>query len=191
MKKSLYLVRHGQTLFNLRHKIQGHCDSPLTELGIQQALAAASFFESIELDHAYSSSSERACDTAELILNQRLPYHRLKGLKEMSFGTFEGESEDLNPKDRDRFEDFFVPYGGESRNDVKKRMVETLTSIMENDHHHSVLAVSHAGASMGFLSQWEEPRDVLPKGFPNGTILVFDYEDLIFNFKDVIYPNVD
>lgn len=30
MMKTLYLVRHGQTLFNARHKIQGWCDSPLT-----------------------------------------------------------------------------------------------------------------------------------------------------------------
>ena len=36
-EKTLYLMRHGQTLFNLQHKIQGWCDSPLTELGIKQA----------------------------------------------------------------------------------------------------------------------------------------------------------
>ena len=34
MKKTLYLMRHGQTLFNLQHKIQGWCDAPLTPLGI-------------------------------------------------------------------------------------------------------------------------------------------------------------
>ena len=37
MKKTLYLMRHGQTLFNVEHKIQGWCDSPLTEQGIKQA----------------------------------------------------------------------------------------------------------------------------------------------------------
>ena len=41
MTKILYLMRHGQTLFNARGKIQGACDSPLTELGIQQAQHAA------------------------------------------------------------------------------------------------------------------------------------------------------
>ena len=40
MKKTLYLMRHGQTLFNLQHKIQGWCDSPLTKLGIKQAKVA-------------------------------------------------------------------------------------------------------------------------------------------------------
>lgn len=45
MKKTLYLMRHGQTLFNLQHKIQGWCDSPLTELGIKQAKVAGKWFK--------------------------------------------------------------------------------------------------------------------------------------------------
>ena len=44
MKKTFYLMRHGQTLFNLRRKIQGACDSPLTELGIKQARTAGEYF---------------------------------------------------------------------------------------------------------------------------------------------------
>ena len=46
MKKTLYLVRHGQTVFNVRRKIQGWCDSPLTELGRAQAGVAAEYFRS-------------------------------------------------------------------------------------------------------------------------------------------------
>ena len=38
MKKTFYLMRHGQTLFNLRRKIQGACDSPLTKRGIEPSL---------------------------------------------------------------------------------------------------------------------------------------------------------
>lgn len=40
MNKKLYIIRHGQTLFNLLDKVQGASDSPLTELGIKQAEAA-------------------------------------------------------------------------------------------------------------------------------------------------------
>ena len=57
MKKTLYLMRHGQTLFNVRRKIQGACDSPLTELGIQQAGIASAYFDEIDLDHAYCSTA--------------------------------------------------------------------------------------------------------------------------------------
>lgn len=102
MEKTLYLMRHGQTLFNVRRKIQGVCDAPLTELGIEQAGRAAQYFREhqIHFDYAYSSTSERACDTLELVT--QMYYKRVKGLKEWNFGVFEGESEDLNPK---------LPYG--------------------------------------------------------------------------------
>ena len=45
MAKKLYLMRHGQTLFNVRKKIQGASDSPLTEVGIRQAQIAKQYFE--------------------------------------------------------------------------------------------------------------------------------------------------
>ena len=46
-------MRHGQTLFNLRKKIQGWCDSPLTELGIAQAQIAGEYFKNnnVIFDH--------------------------------------------------------------------------------------------------------------------------------------------
>lgn len=45
--KHLYMMRHGQTLFNIRRRIQGSCDSPLTELGIKQAKAAKELIKDI------------------------------------------------------------------------------------------------------------------------------------------------
>ena len=45
-KKTLYIMRHGQTLFNLQHKIQGWCDAPLTPLGITQAQVAKEYIDS-------------------------------------------------------------------------------------------------------------------------------------------------
>ena len=116
-------MRHGQTLFNLQHKIQGWCDAPLTPLGIKQAQMAKEYFTNITLDHAYASTSERASDTLEIITD--MPYTRLKGLKEMNFGVFEGESEDLKPMHKEDYEDFFFPYGGEKLSQVSERMLKT------------------------------------------------------------------
>ena len=53
--KDLYLMRHGETLFNQRRKIQGWCDSPLTEAGINQAKQAKNILSKIKFDHFYSS----------------------------------------------------------------------------------------------------------------------------------------
>jgi Fructose-2,6-bisphosphatase len=49
MGKTLYLMRHGQTLFNRQHKIQGACDSPLTVKGIADAKKVGNYFKKIKL----------------------------------------------------------------------------------------------------------------------------------------------
>ena len=136
MKKTLYLMRHGQTLFNLRKKIQGACDSPLTDEGKRQAKIAGLYFKenNIIFDHAYSSTQERASDTLEIVTDYKMPYERLKGIKEWNFGVFEGESEDLNPphKPNERsFGDFFVKFKEESEKQVSERMTKALLDIME------------------------------------------------------------
>ena len=142
--KTLYLMRHGQTLFNELHKIQGWCDAPLTDLGIQQAQIAGDYFtkNGIEIQSAYCSTSERASDTLELITD--LPYVRLKGLKERNFGRFEGEPEFLNPPLP--YGDFFVPFGGEGDQEVRQRIVTTIFDFMAVDPNETVLAVSHGAA---------------------------------------------
>lgn len=190
MKKTFYLMRHGQTLFNVRRKIQGASDSPLTDLGIEQAKVAGKYFDNIQLDHAYCSTSERCSDTLEIVTNNKLPYTRLKALKEMNFGTFEGESEDLNPKNKELFGTFFLEYGGESREQVKKRMVEACIQIMENDDHNSVLAVSHAGACLQFMTEWQDPTEELKKGFTNCCIFKYEYENKKFQLVDVIRHHI-
>lgn len=138
--KILYLMRHGETVFNVRKKKQGWCDSPLTEDGIYQAKVASEYFKkmNISFDHVFSSTSERACDTCELVAS--LPYMRTKGLKEWNFGLFEGESEELNPPLP--YGDFFATYGGEGEEEFRNRTVKACKEIMEQCEG-VVLAVSH------------------------------------------------
>jgi probable phosphoglycerate mutase len=193
MKKTFYLMRHGQTLFNLREKLQGWCDSPLTELGKKQAEIAANYFKDnhIIFDHAYCSTSERTSDTLEIVLDtieSPMPYTRLKGLKEINFGTYEGESEDLKPKTIEELETFFVPFGGEDRGAVRERMKKTCTEIMESDDHQTVLAVSHGGSCYNFLKVWQDPEEERAKGIPNCCIFKYEYEDKTFKLIEVIRP---
>jgi len=187
MKKTLYLMRHGQTLFNVRRKIQGWCDAPLTETGMMQARIAGEYFqkEHIVFDHAYSSTSERACDTLELATQGKIPYIRVKGLKEWNFGTFEGESEDLNPPLP--YGDFFKTYGGEGELEMRQRIAETLLEIMNRNDHHIVLAVSHGAACRGFMRYWEKNQKINQKErLGNCCILKFEFENNEFFLVDII-----
>ncbi|MBC2325623.1 histidine phosphatase family protein [Listeria booriae] len=185
MKKTLFFMRHGQTLFNVRKKIQGFCDAPLTELGVKQAQIAGEYFKThnIVFDKAYSSTSERACDTLELITD--MPYKRLKGLKEWNFGTFEGESEDLNPPLP--YGDFFATFGGEKEMDFRARLLTTMEDMMSQADHNTVLAVSHGAACAQFARHWESTSKIGKiSGLKNCCILQFEYEDGQFTLVDFI-----
>ena len=189
MKKIIYMMRHGQTLFNQLGKIQGWCDSPLTELGIKQALGAKKYFEdnNITFDHAYCSTTERACDTLELVTD--LPYKRLKGLKEMNFGRYEGSNEYLNPPTV-MYDNFFQTFGGETRAEVRKRIFDTCNEIIKEDNQ-IILVVSHAGACSHFL--WNivsenECQEVRKVGFKNCCILKYEYENGIWKFIEIVHP---
>lgn len=90
MVKTIYLMRHGETLFNTQGRVQGVCDSPLTENGRAQAQAAKNYFteQGVQFGAVYSSTQERATDTAKIVSGQE-NVQQLKGLKEMDFGIFE------------------------------------------------------------------------------------------------------
>lgn len=186
MKKTLYLIRHGETLFNVQHKIQGWCDSPLTKRGREQARAVGNYLKAhnITFDHVYCSTSERCVDTVELISDMH--YVRCKGLKEMNYGTLEGETEDKGSNDPVECLTYYLPYGGESSDTTKERMVKTLTSLMEKEDHHQVLAVSHGGACFNFLRHWQDPTEILKKGIGNCCTFIYTYEDHIFTLQEVL-----
>lgn len=190
MTKILYLMRHGQTRFNQLKKIQGACDSPLTEKGIADAKLVKKYFQQrgVTFDHAYSSTQERASDTLELVTHQS--YQRIKGLKEWDFGAFEGESERLNPKFDPKIGSVgnaFVPFGGEAADEVQSRMVQTLTDLMNQKNHQQVLAVSHGGAIYLFLKQWLPLEEIVKHtDMHNCTILKFSFENDKFTYLETI-----
>ncbi|WP_304581145.1 phosphoglycerate mutase family protein, partial [Dubosiella newyorkensis] len=82
MQKKLYIVRHGQTLFNKKNRIQGWCDSPLTKLGHRQAKATKEYFEKrgVTFDKACCSTLHRTEETLKDITD--LDYYRYDALKE-------------------------------------------------------------------------------------------------------------
>lgn len=145
--RDIYMIRHGETLFNVQGRTQGWSDSPLTLNGINQAKQSKIFFENfpVKFDAYFSSTSERACDTLELIF-PNTSYRQLKGLKEQNFGVYEGQLQYLEPVISKRRE-FFVPFGGESWETLSNRLKETLLTICQyNEAYKTLLCVSHGAA---------------------------------------------
>ncbi len=194
MPKTLYLTRHGQTVFNTRGIVQGWCDSPLTELGIRQAELARAWFDErgVTFDHAYSSPAERASDTVEIITRGTVPFERTRGLKEFNYGVIEGNSYQLVlPGTYNPYGDFLVPFGGSSEDEVIARMRRTLAEIMERPGHESVLAVSHGACTRAFISSCDATSDlhVPNRVSKNCTINVLRYEDGVFNLVERFEPD--
>lgn len=81
----VYLLRHGETEWNVQHRVQGALDSPLTENGIQQAKNAAKRLAKVEFDAAFTSPSPRAYRTAQIIAG---PHKGLVIQKENSLREF-------------------------------------------------------------------------------------------------------
>ncbi len=181
--KRLYLLRHGQTEFNVKKLVQGRCDSPLTDLGRKQAGMAAAWLKDHDVvpDKVVSSPLGRAMDTASLVATELLgldaEVEPCEGIIERSYGTFEEGPHDALPTDVwDPGEDL-VPFGGEGSRALQERMVGTLTNLMGADGNETLLAVSHGSASRQFIKAAAPEGFELPTKLPNCAIMIFDFDE--------------
>lgn len=96
---NLYLVRHGETVYNVEHRVQGWSNSPLTKRGVRQAKEAGKKLSGIRFSYAYCGDLVRQKDTADAILaeNQWEDIPRVEidsRLREVSFGGYEEKPEE-------------------------------------------------------------------------------------------------
>lgn len=158
---TLYLLRHGQTEFNLKHLVQGHCDSPLTELGLKQARKSAAWLKDHDVHPVRLASSPlgRAHHTLDVIIEEipsftTLPRTDEDGLMERCYGTFEAGPMDALPQTPWDPGDSCVPYGGDSEASARERVVMTLTRLMHEAQGGDVLAVAHGSITTLFKKTW-------------------------------------
>ncbi|WP_201305459.1 histidine phosphatase family protein [Paenibacillus puerhi] len=148
---TIYLVRHGQTEWNVEQRLQGHQDSPLTELGINQARWLGEALQNEPLDAIFASTSQRACRTAELIRGARdIAIIPNESLKEINMGVWEGRTQsEAKEQHAEQFDYFwndpelFRVEGSETFGDVSQRGVDLLNQILVEWQGKSVLLVTH------------------------------------------------
>ena len=186
-----YVVRHGQTYFNITENMQGWCDSPLTELGIAQAKARKELLKDIPFDAAISSTQERAMDTCKILMEGRdIPYVAYKELKEMHFGTYEGAlwKDVKNPEMEENFETYFKQYGGENTEDVRKRFFGKLAEIAETEDYENVLVIGHGNSiryCIGYLDHEFYTSHLDGEFLNNCGLCVLEYKDGTFTLIDI------
>ncbi len=148
----IYLVRHGQTEFNRERRIQGHVDSPLTELGVRQAQAVGRLLRDLIRDTSdwriISSPLGRARATAEIVSGKLggLPIELDGRIKEMSWGEHDGRLRaELEAEHPDTFASTnwaFDASAGETYEDVAARVGDWLASLPPEPERR-IIAVSH------------------------------------------------
>lgn len=150
-----YLIRHGQTDWNIEGKIQGGHDIPLNETGRLQAERLAAGMALRPVSRIYSSTLKRAMETAEIISRQQKAVLRpLKQLIEVEFGAWEGmtweEIKRAYPAEYERWNLNPVaaaPPGGETQTQVISRCAWTVKEILkETGGREDVAVVSHGAA---------------------------------------------
>ena len=144
----IYLARHGQTDWNVEHRLQGSTDVKLNDTGRQQAAQLAELLQGIRLDAVYSSTLSRSRETAEIVHGQT-PITSLEGLGERKLGAFQGHRVDASdsaaavdfPR-RSRDPDDALD-GGESLNQFSARVHTTLAAIQAQHPSGAILIVGH------------------------------------------------
>jgi len=149
--KKIYLIRHGESEWNILRKIQGHKDIPLTDRGIKQANLIANRLVYEDIDIIYSSDLKRACDTARTIGNKiGLEPNLRKEFREINFGAWEGLSNDtIGSEYREEIHlwrkepEKLKITGGETLKEVQIRALRELENIINTNQDKNILIVSH------------------------------------------------
>ncbi|MEX5284217.1 alpha-ribazole phosphatase [Selenomonas sputigena] len=147
----IYLVRHGQTEWNVGGRFQGHSDVELAETGIRQAECLAEHFPAEKIDAIYSSDLQRAVSTAEFLAERfGCEVQKTENLREMNFGAWEGLTfEQIVEKWPEAGEQIFSapdelkPPGGETFQDVEERAARTLEKITSEHEGQRIILVAH------------------------------------------------
>jgi len=154
------VVRHGETDSNRTHTIQGHLDTPLSTVGLQQAESVARYLSQLDFAAAISSDLARALQTCRAIVtaNTSLTGREVTlwpVLRERCFGQLEGKEatcmqEQVKGLNKDQILDWGPP-GGETGRQFRDRVREFLAELckkidtMSPDDTPRLLLTSHGG----------------------------------------------
>jgi probable phosphoglycerate mutase len=182
----IFLIRHGETLWNQQGRMQGQHDSPLTALGLQQARQLARRLKGVSFAALYSSDLGRAHQTARCIADAT--GHEIvadSGLRERSFGIFEGLT---NHEIEKRYPDLYAPFAkrdphfampeGESAAQFRARCVSTLERIVQDHAGETLVAVTHGLVLDALYRTACGMTYEVARGFPllNCSVNTFRYE---------------
>jgi broad specificity phosphatase PhoE len=148
---TLWLVRHGQTDWNVEGRWQGHADPPLNPLGVKQTRILAEGLTHIRFDAIFSSDLDRAYETACAVGDRQGIKVQIEArLREINLGEWEGlTSDEIRKRYPAEWQDRQLnplkarAPGGESLLELAERVIPAITDIVRMHPNELVLVVSH------------------------------------------------
>ena len=200
--KRIILVRHGETNWNLEGRFQGQINIPLNKNGQSQALSAAKFLESVDIDKAFTSSMSRPRKTAEIILKSHsgITLNEKEELIEIGHGLWEGKLEaeikenwpDLLNRWQTKPETVQMPEG-ENLEEVWTRAVQCWENICKDlDSQQTALVVAHDAVNKTILCHilGLPPSDIWMIKQGNGGISIIDIPEDLSQLNIVVCLNL-
>ncbi len=213
-KVILYLMRHGQTILNKNERIQGWCDGVLTKEGIEVAVNTGLGLSNVEFKAVYSSDLGRAVKTAKIVIKENkastnLELKELEGLREVYFGKYEGEFQNImfndilthlnvsSIKEAEEKYDFQKEYcnscaaldeteEAEGYDEVIERVMKSLKDICDKNSHNNggnILIVAHGGILRLIIDCLDRSFNV--RNMDNSSISKIIYENESFKVESV------
>ncbi|MBI3249829.1 MAG: histidine phosphatase family protein [Deltaproteobacteria bacterium] len=159
--RRIYLMRHGETLYQSEVSEGAIGNGALTERGSEQIAAAALLFRGVPLDRVYASPLARAQETARIIAQeQKLDVLLTEDLREItpheaglagkSIADIFREVQRFFQDPETSWDDSYL--GGESFRQVQERGVRFLHSVLSQDDWQTLLVVAHGGFNNAMLA---------------------------------------
>jgi probable phosphoglycerate mutase len=174
-------VRHGETAWNVDARIQGQLDIGLNDTGRWQARRVGEALAAEEITAVYSSDLGRAHQTAQSISEVKgVPVIADEGLRERSFGIFEGKTFDEIHETwpdhahnwRKRIPEWQPPDGGESLIELRERVTRTMQELAARHPGEQIVIVAHGGVldALYRIATGQEVNSPRTWELPNGAI---------------------
>jgi len=158
--KKIYLLRHGQTDFNLQGIIQGSgVDSSLNETGRWQAQRFYNAYQDVPFDKVYTSVLQRSIQSVQGFIDKGIPHEKHPELNEICWGSREGTY--VTPENDAAYFELLDKWNngechlrmdkGESPDDVAARQRKFLEILLSRPEEETVLICMHGRAMRVFL----------------------------------------
>ena len=154
----LYIIRHGETVYNAERRCQGWCDVSLSDKGKSQARTLGENIKDINFDRIIVSDLERTKQTARLVFGDNANFELDGRLREINNTHFAGRySKDLREEYGEKFiyasRHFdYSELGGESGESLLKRTADFLDSVKKDETSEKIAVVTHGGPIYAILS---------------------------------------